>query len=265
MVKSGIIMNINKESGYVIIAGSVAGISEGEKNGDTWYGIKLRYEDDGETKYTDIYFWNDSEADDFRRYQADRARQKNLRSGSRIVVRCRFRDDSKKEAVGYSIYYSGLIRVKPDTEHEGDDRSVLAGTVMAMKNVTVKGQDALRLNVYAGKYAAPDGSPLYRYVLATLLGDQAVMARTDFAEKDLGNGMVLRKNAVFRCGGIRVYYMPSECPICCDTMQYQTESGKMLCACCGAEVDPDAKDKRESVYASNYLITGEHEMRRKRA
>ncbi len=266
MAKSGIIMNINKSSGYAIVTGSVAGLSEGEKNGDFWYCVRLCYEDNennGEMKNTDIYFWNDSEADDFRRYQADRAKRKNLSNGSVIVVRCRFRDDSKKEATGYGIYYNGLIRVKPDTEHEKDDRSVLAGTVTAMKDVTVRGQDALRLNVYAGKSTAPDGTPIYQHVFVTLLGDQAIMARTDFVEKDFGNGTVLRKNAVFRCGGIRVCYMPSECPICCDTMQYHMESGQMVCSGCGAEIEPDIKDKRESVYAFDYLITEEREIRRR--
>lgn len=259
---SGIIMNINKESGYVIAAGAVAKLSEGEKGSDTWYCVKLRYEDGGEMKDTDIYFWNDSEADDYRRYQADRAKQKNLHEGSLIVVRCRFRDDSKKEATGYGIYYNGLIRVKPDTEHEKDDRSVLAGTVTSMKNVTVRGQDALRLNVYAGKGRAQDGSTTYQNVSVTLLGDQAVMARTDLAAKDLGNGLELRKKAVFRCGGIRTFYMSSECPICCGTMQYDAKPGKMACPECGVQIDPDDKDKRESVYAYEYIVTEEREMRR---
>lgn len=263
MAKSGIIMKINEESGYAVLAGNVTKLSEGEKGADSWYCVRLSYEDNGETKDTDIYFWNDSEADDYRRYQADRAKQKNLREGSAIVVRCRFRDDSKKEATGYGIYYNGLIRIKPDTEHEKDDRSVLAGTVTAMKDVTVRGRDALRLNVYAGKYKGPDGEFLYKNVWVTLLGDQAVMARTDLAEKDLGNGMVLRKKAVFRCGAIRVYYMPTECPICFEAASYNTESGMMVCPECGAEFDPEEKDKRENVFAFDYIVTEEHEMRRR--
>lgn len=259
--RSGIIMDINKASGYAVVAGIVTGTAEGEKGADSWYCVKLRYEDDEGMKDTDIYFWNDMEADDFRRYQADRAKQKNLRDGSAIVVRCRFRDDSKKEATGYGIYYSGLIRIKPDTEHEKDDRSVLYGIVTSMKDVTVKGQAALRLNVYAGKNKLPDGETMYQHVSVFLTGDQAAMARTDLAEKNLGNGMVLRKKAAFRCGVIRTYYMPSECPICCETMQYDAGSGQMICPGCGAEVEPEARDKRESVFAYNYIVTEEREAR----
>lgn len=259
--RSGIIMDINKTSGYAVVAGTVAGTDEGKKGEDSWYCVKLRYEDDGEIKDTDIYFWNDMEADDFRRYQADRAKQKNLRDGSDIVVRCRFRDDSKKEATGYGIYYSGLIRIKPDTEHEKDDRSVLAGIVTSMRDATVRGQNALRLNVYAGKSKLLDGTPMYQHVSVLLTGDQAAMARIDLAEKDLGNGMVLRKKAVFRCGSIRAYYMPSECPICYDTMQYDEVSGHMVCQYCGAEVEPEAKNKRESVFAYGYIVAEERKLR----
>lgn len=260
--KSGIIMKINEESGYAVIAGSVARLSEGEKGADFWYCVRLSYEVGKEMKETDIYFWNDSEADDYRRYQADRAKQKNLQEGNAIVVRCRFRDDSKKEATGYGIYYNGLIRIRPDTEHEKDDRSVLAGTVTAMKDVIVRGQDALRLNVYAGRYKNPDGDFLYKNVWVTLLGDQAAMARTDLAEKDLGNGIILRKKAVFRCGAIRVYYIPTECPICLETALYQAESGKMICPECGAEAVPEEKNKRENVFGFDYIVTEEREMRR---
>ena len=147
----GVILTINQESGYVVIAGVVAGLSEGKKGNDEWVDIRLRYQDEGRMKETEIYFWNDSEADDYRRYLADKVKRKNLEEGSAIVARCRFRDSSKKEATGYGVYYSGLIHIRPDTEHEKDDRSVLVGTVTSMKDVTVKGQDALRLNVYVGK------------------------------------------------------------------------------------------------------------------
>ncbi len=255
-------MDINRASGYMVVAGTVAGTAEGEKGEDTWYCVKLRYEDNGEMKDTDIYFWNDMEADDFRRYQADRAKQKNLHDGSVIVVRCRFRDDSKKEATGYGIYYSGLIRIKPDTEHEKDDRSVLAGTVTSMKNVTVREQDALKLNVYAGKTRLPDGTSMYQHVSVYLTGDQAVMARTDLAEKDLGNGILLRKKAVFRCGAVRTYYVPPECPISCGPMQYDEASGKMVCPDCGAMMEPETRDKRESVFAFDYMVLENREIKR---
>lgn len=254
-------MNINEASGYAVVAGTVAGTAEGEKGEDTWYCVKLRYEDGGEMKDTNIYFWNDAEADDFRRYQADRAKQKNLRDGSVIVVRCRYRDDSKKEATGYGIYYSGLIRIKPDTEHEKDDRSVLAGTVTSMKNVTVRAQDALKLNVYAGRTQSPEGETLYQHVSVYLTGEQAVMARTDLAGKDLGNGMLLRKKAVFRCGAIRTYYIPPECPIDCGPMQYDEDSGQMVCPDCGHRIEPKARDRRESVFAFNYIAIEDREVK----
>lgn len=257
---SGIIMNINKASGYAVVAGTVTGTAEGQKGDDTWYCVKLRYEDNEEMKDTDIYFWNDMEADDFRRYQADRAKQKNLHDGSIIMVRCRFRDDSQKEATGYGIYYSGLLRIKPDTEHEKDDRSVLYGTVTSMKDVTVREENALRLNVYAGKRTLPDGKTMYQHVSVLLTGDQAIMARTDLAPKDLGNGSVLRKKAVFRCGAIQTYYL-SECPICCEPMQYHADSGQMVCRGCGAEVQPEEKDKRESVFAFHYIVTEDREVK----
>lgn len=254
-------MDINRASGYVVVAGTVAGTTEGEKGEDTWYCVKLRYEYNGEMKDTDIYFWNDMEADDFRRYQADRAKQKNLHDGSVIVVRCRFRDDSKKEATGYGIYYSGLIRIKPDTEHEKDDRSVLVGTVTSMKNVTVRGQDALKVNVYAGKTRLPDGASIYQHVSVYLTGDQAVMARTDLAERDLGNGMLLRKKVVFRCGAVRTYYIPPECPISCGPMQYDEASGKIVCPDCGAMTEPAVRDKRERVFALDYMVLEDREIR----
>ena len=120
----------------------------------------------------------------------------------------------------------------------------------------------MRLNVYAGKAKADDGSIVYQNMSVTLLGDQAIMARADFAEKNLGNGMVLRKKAAFRCGAIRIYYILSECPICCMNMQFKIKSGRMVCPGCGAEINLDEKDKRKSVYAFEYIITEERKVRK---
>lgn len=262
MTSTGIIMTINPSSGYVVVAGTVAGLAEGKKDNDEWFAVRLHYEDEGEIKETDIYFWNDSEADDYRRYQADKAKRKNLQEGSAIVVRCRFRDDTKKEATGYGIYYSGLIRIRPDTEHEKDDRSVLVGTVTSMKDVTVRGQDAVRLNVYAGKVPASDGGEMYQNVSVTLLGSQAVMARTDLAEEVRDDGTMIRKKAVFRCGAVRTFYMSAECPVCYETMQFDENAGKMVCPGCGAQVTPDSRDRREAVYAYDYIVIEDRVRRR---
>ena len=37
----------------------------------------------------------------------------------------------------------------------------------------------------------------------------------------------------------------------------------MVCPECGAEFDPEEKDKRENVFAFDYIVTEEHEMRRR--
>lgn len=259
---TGIIMTINPSSGYVVVAGTVAGLDEGKKDNDEWFAVKLHYEDEGEIKETDIYFWNDSEADDYRRYQADKAKRKNLREGSAIVVRCRFRDDTKKEATGYGIYYSGLLRIRPDTEHEKDDRSILVGTVTSMKDVTVRGQDAVRLNVYAGKVPASDGGEMYQNVSVTMTGKQAVMARMDLAEENRADGTLVRKKAVFRCGAVRTFYNSTECPVCYETMQFDETAGRMICHECGAQIVPDSRDRREAVYAYDYIVIEERVRRR---
>lgn len=120
----------------------------------------------------------------------------------------------------------------------------------------------MRLNVYAGRAKTVDGNNVYQNVSVTLLGDQVIMARADFAEKNLGNGMVLRKKAVFRCDAIRIYYISSECPICCMNMQFKIKSGRMVCPGCGAKINPDEKDKRKSVYAFEYIITKERKVRK---
>lgn len=258
MKKSGVILEINKESGYAIVTGKVVSTSEGEKGGNEWYLVKLQFEDDETEKISDIWFWNDKDATDFRRFQADRAKQKNLRIGNMVTIRCRFRDDTKKEAYGYGINYSGLIHVKPDTEHEKDDRNVVVGSVTSMKDVIIKGQNALRLNVYGGKRKSASGEIIYRHIAVTLMGDLAIMARTDFAEIRTENG-VIRKNGVFRCGAIHQYYLSTECPICYETTKYDQSSGKMICEECGCSFDPEEKDRRESVFAYDYFVTDERE------
>ena len=47
-------------------------------------------------------------------------------------------------------------------------------------------------------------------------------------------------------------------------MRLKTESGRMVCPDYGAETEPDDKDRRECVYAFEYIITEEREMRRTR-
>lgn len=257
MKKNGIILTVNSDSGYVILTGRVVKTMQGEKNGDDWYQVTMEYDEDGETKRTVVCFWNDRDATDFKRYRADRAKAKKLRTGSIITVRCKFRDASKKEATGYSIHYDGLILVKADLEHDRDDRSVLIGTVTSIKDITVRGQNALKLNVYAGRERR-GAEVRYRNIAVTLTGDLAIMAASDLAGHTDENGTEYRKNVVFRCGTVSTYYPPAECPVCGEQMQYDPESGQMHCGECGVAVPPDEDEKRESVFGYDYFVTGEY-------
>lgn len=252
--QSGIIMQINGQSGYSIITGVVTGTAYGNKNGNNWYLLKLKFQEGNEEKNTDIWFWDDNNADDYRRYRADNAKRKNVHNGSSVTVRCKFRDESKKEANGYSIHYDGLIKVKPDSEHEKDDRSVVIGTVTSMKDGKVKGQDAVKLNVYAGKKKSGDET-IYRHISVTITGDKANMARVDFNGTENS-----KKKAVFRCGSVGTYYSKGECECCYGVTKYDASTNNMVCEDCGCMYLPAEEKKRESVFAYDYIITGEKQV-----
>ena len=127
------------------------------------------------------------------------------RKGSVVMMRCKFQNETMQNATGYSMYYNGLVKIKPDGEHDEENRNVVFGTVSSLKDVTVCGSDAVRANVYVGKRNI-DGVPSFHYVTVTLMNDLAIMARTDLAPVTNADDTVTKKKAAFCCGKISVYY-----------------------------------------------------------
>lgn len=138
-------------------------------------------------------FWNDLDAEeDWRRHTADRVLNMKPRKGSVVMMRCKFQNETMQNATGYSMYYNGLVKIKPDGEHDEENRNVVFGTVSSLKDVTVCGSDAVRANVYVGKRNV-NGVPSFHYVTVTLMNDLAIMARTDLAPVANADDTITRK------------------------------------------------------------------------
>ena len=70
MRKNGVILNINRTGGLVMLIGTVLSVT---KKDDRRCTIRIQHEVDGEWKRTDVTFWNDLDAEeDWRRHTADR-------------------------------------------------------------------------------------------------------------------------------------------------------------------------------------------------
>lgn len=254
MRTNGIILNINQENGVAMLIGTVLNVIKRDKLRCT---IQLQHEVDGEWKRTDITFWNNPDAtEDWKRNTADRVMNMKPRKGSIVLVRCKFQNETMQNATGYSMYYNGLVKIRPDEDHPEDNRNVVFGTVSSLKDVTVRGSNAVRANVYVGKRYV-NGTQMFHYVTVTLMDDLAIMAKTDLMPKDNPDNTLTRKKAAFCCGKIATYYHPSICPICGETMEYDPQRNKMYCEDCEVEEDVDPSKKQESVFASDYIVTGE--------
>ena len=254
MRKNGVILNINRTGGLVMLIGTVLSVT---KKDDRRCTIRIQHEVDGEWKRTDVTFWNDLDAEeDWRRHTADRVLNMKPRKGSVVMMRCKFQNETMQNATGYSMYYNGLVKIKPDGEHDEENRNVVFGTVSSLKDVTVCGSDAVRANVYVGKRNV-NGVPSFHYVTVTLMNDLAIMARTDLAPVANEDDTITRKKAAFCCGKIAVYYHSVPCPICGEPMAYDQTDSCMCCADCGITQEPEPGKKQESAFATDYIVTGE--------
>ena len=125
MRKNGVILNINRTSGLVMLIGTVLSVT---KKDDRRCTIRIQHEVDGEWKRTDVTFWNDPDAEEeWRRHTADRVLNMKPRKGSVVMMRCKFQNETMQNATGYSMYYNGLVKIKPDGEHDEENRNVVFG------------------------------------------------------------------------------------------------------------------------------------------
>lgn len=254
MRKNGIILNINRENGVVML---VATILEVKRPDNRRVTIRVQHEVDGEWKRTDVTFWNNPDAKEpWKQNTADRIMNLKPRKGSVVMIRCKFQNRTMQNATGYAMIYNGIVRIAPDTDHPKDNRTVVFGTISSLKEVNVCGSDAVRASVYVGKHQE-NGETIFHYVSVTLMDDLAIMARTDLMPKDNPDRTWTRKKAAFCCGKRDVYYHPTTCPLCGGPMEYDPQKNKMYCADCEVEEDPDPSKKQESVFASDYIVTGE--------
>lgn len=254
MRKNGIILNINRNTGLVMLIGTVLSVTMRDNRRCT---VRIQHEVDGEWKRTDVTFWNDPNAEEeWRRNTADRIMNMKAHSGSIVLVRCKFQNATMQNATGYAMYYNALVHIKPDQEHPEDNRNIVFGTIAGLKDVVVRGSNAVRANVYVGKRRI-DGQTFFHYVAVTMMDDLAMMAKTDLMPVANDDDTETKKKAAFCCGRVTHYYRPVTCPICGGSMEYDAEKNSMCCKDCELEEEPDPSTKQESTFASNYIVTGE--------
>lgn len=189
----GIMLKVNDEL-YVLVGKVIAVQEEAEK-----CIVTLEYEEYEQgrniTIQTEVVFWNQKARDDKKNPVpfADMVKRMRLTAGSTVMVTVRFRDETYREANGYTCRYNGIISFPPDNHHVRG-RSVIGGTVTWMHDgIDTCGDTYISMGVYIGRDQY--GQPQYVNISTK---DEALMKRCRHMLEPKAD--ILRMNVVFRCG-----------------------------------------------------------------
>lgn len=189
----GIMLKVNEEL-YVLVGKVIAVQEEADK-----CIVALEYEEYEQgrntTVQTEVVFWDQKARDDNKKPIpfANMVKRMKLTTGSTVMATVRFRDETHREANGYTCRYNGIISFPPDNHH-ARGRSVIGGTVTWMHDgIDTHGDIYITMGVYIGRDQY--GQPQHVNIS---MKDEALIKRCRHMVTPQADG--LRMNVVFRCG-----------------------------------------------------------------